>query len=224
MRHYHPNIETLKEYALGSIDSAHGLAVSTHIENCSRCQRIIAEEEQQQARALESAVVSATNDMDDMFANMLDSITSLDADFHIPVRKAPVAISVNDKQFTLPASLSAITELMGDWKSYGGKVYTSSIQLDEQSRMSLLYISKGVQVPQHTHKGTESTLVLHGCFSDENGTYEKGDFIETDGSVRHAPKTASNQDCLCLSILTEPLVFTEGVARVFNLFGKGMYP
>ncbi|MDW1892488.1 transcriptional regulator, partial [Vibrio sp. Vb1574] len=24
--------------------------------------------------------------------------------------------------------------------------------------------------------------------------------------------------------LTEPMIFTQGVARIFNLFGKGLYP
>jgi putative transcriptional regulator len=224
MRTYHPNIETLNAYAIGGVDSAHGLAVSTHIENCSRCQKLVADIEKEQARELESVEVPESTQLDASLSSMLDSIMSLEADFRMPELKKPVAISVDGKDFTLPASLSKIVELMGDWKSYGGKVFTSSIQLDEQSRMSLLYIAKGVQVPQHTHKGRESTLVLHGCFSDENGTYEKGDFIETDDSIRHAPQTAAHQDCLCLSILTEPLVFTKGVARVFNMFGKGMYP
>jgi putative transcriptional regulator len=180
--------------------------------------------EKDQALELEQVEVSGDARLDMSLTNMLDSIMSLEADFRAPQPKKPVSISVDGKDFVLPASLRKVAELMGDWKSYGGKVFTSSIQLDEQSRMSLLYIAKGVQVPQHTHKGKESTLVLHGCFSDENGTYEKGDFIETDDSVRHAPQTAAHQDCLCLSILTEPLVFTKGVARVFNMFGKGMYP
>jgi putative transcriptional regulator len=224
MRNCHPNIETLNAYAIGEVDSAHGLAVSTHLENCSRCQSLVAAKESAQALELEHIEVPMSAPMDASLSGMLDSILALDADLRMPNLKKPVSISVDGKDFTLPASLSKVVELMGDWKSYGGKVYTSSIQLDEQSRMSLLYISKGVQVPQHTHKGKESTLVLHGCFSDENGTYEKGDFIETDDTVRHAPQTAAHQDCLCLSILTEPLVFTKGVARVFNMFGKGMYP
>ncbi|MDW3642705.1 transcriptional regulator, partial [Vibrio sp. 1291-1] len=26
------------------------------------------------------------------------------------------------------------------------------------------------------------------------------------------------------TVLTEPMIFTQGVARIFNLFGKGLYP
>lgn len=91
-------------------------------------------------------------------------------------------------------------------------------------RINLLYIAEGVKIPQHTHKGIESTLILHGGFSDEEGHYEAGDYLVKDASDKHSPFTKADEDCLCLTVLTEPMVFTQGVARIFNLFGKGMYP
>ncbi len=48
--------------------------------------------------------------------------------------------------------------------------------------------------------------------------------MQRDASVKHSPKTKTGEDCLCLTVLTDPLIFTQGVARVFNLFGKGLYP
>lgn len=113
---------------------------------------------------------------------------------------------------------------MGEWKSYGGKVYSAQVDLGEEARVNLMYISEDVRIPQHTHKGQESTLVLHGGFSDEDGHYEVGDVLVRDASVKHSPFTKPGEDCLCLTVLTEPMIFTQGVARIFNMFGKGMYP
>ncbi|WP_254682290.1 hypothetical protein [Marinomonas sp. FW-1] len=41
MINYHPSIETLTDYAAGSLPLAHSLCVSTHIEHCSECQQQI---------------------------------------------------------------------------------------------------------------------------------------------------------------------------------------
>lgn len=72
-----------------------------------------------------------------------------------------------------------------------------------------MYISEDVRIPQHTHKGQESTLVLHGGFSDEDGHYEVGDVLVRDASVKHSPFTKPGEDCLCLTVLTEPMIFTQ---------------
>jgi len=137
----------------------------------------------------------------------------------------PAYVELNGKKFVLPKVLRNQVARISKWRSYGGKVYSAMIDLGESdARMNLLYIKKGVKVPQHTHKGVETTLVLHGSFSDEDGHYSEGDIMTRDASVEHSPRTHKDQDCLCLTVLTEPMIFTQGVARVFNLFGRGMYP
>lgn len=224
---YHPEQDLLKRFATGDIDSAHAAAVATHLETCSHCRQLVAKFEEE---AADDLVASGTegaisdNDLALVFENMMNDITTLDADYSQPKVRSAASIEVNGKTFKVPATLKPFVDRMGEWKSYGGKVFTSNIDLDEDCKVSLLYISEGVQVPQHTHKGFESTLVLHGSFSDENGFYAAGDFIREDGETKHAPQTSASQDCLCLSILTEPMIFTQGVARIFNRFGKGMYP
>lgn len=133
-------------------------------------------------------------------------------------------VNVAGKSFELPKTLVRFSDLVGSWRSYGGKVFSAQIDLGEDARVSLMYIGENVQIPQHTHRGLESTLVLHGGFSDEDGQYEEGDLMVRDASVKHSPFTQEGEDCLCLTVLTEPMIFTQGVARIFNLFGKGLYP
>ncbi|MCL9773173.1 ChrR family anti-sigma-E factor [Vibrio methylphosphonaticus] len=228
---YHPDDTLLTLYASGEIDTARGVAIASHLESCSRCRDRVGELEQLEADSLQQMKLEVTEsndiseqEMQRVFDNMLDDIMSLDMDFSAPRSRQEAKITVNGKEILVPAPLKPIVERMGEWRSYGGKVFTSNIDLGEEYRVSLLYITEGVQVPQHTHKGLESTLVLHGAFSDESGCYNKGDYLEENEETKHAPKTMEGQDCLCLSILTQPLVFTQGVARIFNRFGKGMYP
>ncbi|WP_394127553.1 ChrR family anti-sigma-E factor [Vibrio hepatarius] len=218
---YHPETSILEAYAQGTLDDVSAFTIATHIETCPKCRAKVSELEESCGEELANASMHSADSFDDMLTNIL-ALEPSDEPFR-PARK-PTFIEVNDKTFRLPLSLTRFREQIGEWKSYGGKVYSASIEISTQARVNLMYISEGVAIPQHTHKGLESTLVLHGSFSDEDGEYQVGDYLLKDASVKHSPFTKQGEDCLCLTVLTEPMLFTQGVARVFNLFGKGMYP
>ncbi|GAM78411.1 hypothetical protein JCM19241_3749 [Vibrio ishigakensis] len=231
MKH-HPSIELLKAYADGTIDACNGITLASHLETCQQCQakvdQLVVElagetfdEQEFKADAPETVV---STDLPVEMEQMLGEITSLQRTPLVPRLDPGVKVSVNGKEFVLPRALHRLSKKLGDWKSYGGKVYSANFDLGESERVSLLYISGGVQVPQHTHKGIETTLVLHGRFSDEDGSYQEGDYMIADGSTKHSPRTEEGQDCLCLTVLSDPMVFTQGAARIFNMFGRGMYP
>lgn len=216
----HPDKNLLEAYASGSIDAVSGLVVATHLETCSDCRAYVT-----QVEAAQAVLVSdIPTEYGEEFDTMLDEILCAEAvsDDIIVLEQAKVQVA--GKDFTLPKTLSRFSDLVSDWKSYGGKVYSAQLDLGEDARVNLMYIGEDVRIPQHTHKGLESTLVLHGGFSDEDGHYEAGDLLVKDATVKHSPFTKPGEDCLCLTVLTEPMIFTQGVARIFNMFGKGMYP
>lgn len=224
---YHPNYALLAAYAEGGLDSAHGLAISAHLEICPHCRDLVHEIEAELGELLNQQAASSVALSDDAnWQAMFDSIVALpqQAASNTPVKTTPVMVTVNGKQIAIPKVLARLVKPEQQWRSYGGKVFSLPLQSEDNVRMNLMYISQGVSIPQHTHKGFESTLVLHGGFSDENGHYDVGDFMQHDGQICHSPSTPQDQDCLCLTVLTEPMVFTQGVARIFNLFGKGLYP
>jgi putative transcriptional regulator len=223
---HHPSTQLLTAFADGSIDACNGLTIAAHLETCCSCQQLHADIEQQAASTAFSqpAEVAVDSNFSAVEESMLAAITELPKQHLVPKLDLDMHVEVNGKRFKLPKSLHHASQYLTEWKSYGGKVYSANFDLGEDERISLLYIGKGVQVPQHTHKGTETTLVLHGQFSDENGEYGPGDFMVADASMKHQPSTADDQDCLCITVLNEPMMFTQGVARVFNMFGRGMYP
>ncbi|KJY82269.1 transcriptional regulator [Vibrio galatheae] len=218
---YHPQTSMLEAYAQGILDDVSAFTVATHVEGCPQCRQFVKQVEAQCGEEL----LSTSADFELGLESMFDSIVCLEQNSE-PLRlpRMPIFVEVNGKSFRLPLSLSRFKDRIGDWKSYGGKVYSAPIDISDRARVNLMYIAEDVAIPQHTHKGLEATLVIHGRFSDEDGNYQVGDFLLKDGSIKHSPYTRAGEDCLCLTVLTEPMLFTQGVARVFNLFGKGLYP
>tara|TARA_Y100001956_G_scaffold12620_1_gene11821 strand:- start:82 stop:753 length:672 start_codon:yes stop_codon:yes gene_type:complete len=221
---YHPDSQMLQAYVEGTLDAVTAFTVAIHLEACPQCNRQVAMIEQQCGQALFSLDVENETSSDPL-AEMFDDIVALEQNnepFRLP--QQPKLIVVNDKSFMLPRAISRFSSDIGDWKSYGGKVFSAPVDISDSCRVNLMYIAEDVQIPQHTHKGIESTLILHGGFSDEDGHYEAGDYLVKDASIKHSPFTQKGEDCLCLTVLTEPMIFTQGVARLFNRFGKGLYP
>ncbi len=216
----HPDNKMLEVYASGSIDAVSGLMVATHLETCPKCRQNVNHLEAEQVSIVIDISCAYVPEFDEMFNDIIASPPVRD---QLTIRKS-ASVSIADKSFELPKTLGRFSDLVGSWRSYGGKVFSAQINLGEDARVSLMYISEGVKIPQHTHKGVESTLVLHGGFSDEDGAYQEGDLMIRDATVKHSPYTKVGEDCLCLTVLTEPMMFTQGVARIFNMFGRGLYP
>ncbi|MFN3890222.1 MAG: ChrR family anti-sigma-E factor [Beijerinckiaceae bacterium] len=86
---------------------------------------------------------------------------------------------------------------------------------------SLLRVKAGRRLPQHTHEGSEITLVLTGAFADPLGRYARGDIAVADGSIDHSPVVDSEEECICFAVTDAPLVLTGPVGRIVQkLFGR----
>lgn len=79
---------------------------------------------------------------------------------------------------------------------------------------SLLRVKAGRRLPQHTHEGSEITLVLTGAFSDPMGRYARGDIAIADGAIDHSPVVNSDEDCICFAVTDAPLVLTSPLGRI----------
>lgn len=89
-----------------------------------------------------------------------------------------------------------------------------------QKRLRLMKLPPGGAAPRHAHAGTEITLVLEGEFSDELGTFRRGDVvIITDPRFAHAPR-AGGEGCTCLTLTEARLRFHDPLARIMNTFWR----
>jgi putative transcriptional regulator len=92
--------------------------------------------------------------------------------------------------------------------------------LESGARAVLYRIRGGKAMPQHTHAGTEVTLVIRGAFSDVTGRYGRGDVAITDEHVDHVPVAEMGEECVCFAVLDAPVKLTGPVGRWFNRFVK----
>ena len=60
------------------------------------------------------------------------------------------------------------------WKSFKDVKVASILPKDNNEKLELIHVMPGAKIPQHTHEGNESFLVLHGSYSDEYGNYKQG--------------------------------------------------
>ena len=104
------------------------------------------------------------------------------------------------------------------WRSYGA---AAEVELSIKApgyRTTLIRVRAGRMVPQHTHEGSELTVVLDGAFHDETGHYGRGDLVIADSSLDHRPTADDDGDCLCLAVTDAPLRLTGRFGRFLNPF------
>ncbi len=159
----------------------------------------------------------------DEFKDMFSTITSkedkqINATAELKSTKEKI-LRVKNDDYVLPSVLNNIEQ--GKW-THLGKISRLPLVLDEGPiHTHLLRIEPNGQIPEHTHKGFELTLLLDGEFQDETGTYVKGDFICLDSAHKHSPKTS--EGCLCLTVVNDALQFTKGMSKLLNPFGNLIY-
>lgn len=214
MINYHPTDKQLQQFAEGNISSALALVVSAHCDVCSQCQGKVDDINIELSSVIEN--VRAHDFKDPAFEKMLASI------MHLPVidTKPVVAprIELDGRFFDVPRPLQRFVKNTGNWSHLLGKVWQAPVDLGDAGTANFIYMEKGGRVPEHTHKGTELTLVVDGEFSDGLADYDSGDFIIMDNEHIHSPHSNAVEGCLVFSIVDKPLHFTSGIARLLNPF------
>lgn len=89
---------------------------------------------------------------------------------------------------------------------------------EDQPTARLLSIPAGQAMPEHSHSGTEITLVLKGAFTDGTVRYARGDVEVADDDVEHTPVAEAGSDCICLAVTDAPLRFSALLPRIAQVF------
>lgn len=226
---YHPSHELLTAFASAELPASLSIAISAHLELCPQCQNhvdALSKHNAEQIFAHDSEKhheLVSEQDIDDMMFDeiiddMVNDITVDDTLFEVQ-EMSPIEVEFKGQHYSLPRALQSLT-LQKPQKL--GKLTRSRIDLqDGQLKTSLLHIEPGGSVPMHTHKGFELTLLLSGEFSDSMGHYQAGDFIWLTGDHEHAPSTETG--CLCLTVSSDALQFTQGISKILNPIGPFIY-
>lgn len=225
MINYHPDQHLLSLHAKGELPLSMSIAISAHAELCQHCrqqldQMTIAlseqEFEQQQTVAEQFDDAGLSGLLDQFMSSTLDN---LDTEPTPQPQVVDNTVTIKGQQYALPRVFRK--QINASWQGIG-KV--SRLRLDTgepQARASLLHIAANGEIPEHTHKGAELTLLLAGEFSDCYNTYKPGDFMLLDQAHQHSPKTT--EGCLCYTIVDAPLYFTKGFSKLLNPIGDLLY-
>ena len=208
---HHQSDELLLDYASGALGEAWSLAVATHLALCPQSRRMLSQIEAVAGALLESAPLEpvAASSFDSVLARLDEPEEEA---IEVP---APLVGAVPP---VLPEPLRSYVGGDADglaWRRLGLGAYHLPIMTGEDGATArLLRIPAGKPVPEHGHRGLELTLVLCGAFSDETGTYGRGDLQIADDSLDHQPHAAPGEDCICLAVTEGPLRFKSMTARL----------
>jgi len=216
MINFHPTNERLDAFADGLMAPAEALIISAHCDMCSKCSKKVALYTDANAEILFDQELPKAELGD--FGDMLSKITSEEVDRGIIVEPTNRVLELDGRKFTLPRSLNRLSESMGNWSHMVGKLWQAPVNIGGDNVANFIFMEKGGGVPEHTHRGSEMTLVVNGEFSDGLANYDSGDFMVMDGSHIHTPSTNADEGCLVFSIVDKPLHFTSGWARLINPF------
>jgi len=213
--HHHLNDATLMAYAAGGLSENLNMVVATHLSMCSCCREKVAEMEMLGGIELQDLPKT------DMAPGSLDKVMALLDDSFIDEKPAPANDAGTSTglphplaQF-LPDGLDKVA-----WKTMapGIKSYVLPNLKTGAGSVRLLKISPGTTIPEHSHTGSELTLVLKGSFSDEIGRFKAGDIADLDTDNHHQPIADTNEDCICLAATEGPLKFKAMVPRLMQYF------
>lgn len=229
---HHLDDEALFAYASGALGEAESVLVATHLALCPSCRKRVSAYEAVGGSLIDT--IAPADMQEDALSSVMAMLDGPTSSKRIEVEARPLAQTVSadnaaerstfdaDTLSTVPEPLR--TYIGGNldalpWKSRGRGVKELSIDIGSgEVRASLLRIKPGERIPQHTHDGVESTLVLKGAFSDETGRYGRGDVAVATEDHDHAPVADKAGECICFAVIEGPLRFTGPIGRVLNLF------
>jgi len=209
---HHPSEEMIFDYATGALDEAWALAIATHLSLCPACRAAAREVEAIGGSLLEAAV--PTEMADGSYEAVMARLDFVDAMPPAEVR----SITEPKPSYVLPEPLRQyaggdVSEIR--WRALGGGAAQCILSPPSSKTVArLLRIPAGRPVPEHSHRGTELTLVLAGAFADSTGHYARGDLQEADADLLHQPRAAEGEDCICLAVTDAPLSFRALLPRL----------
>ena len=209
---FHPDEATLMSYAAGALTEPFAIIVGSHAELCPACRRNL-----RMLNVLGGALMAEADEaqVDENTVDTLLSRLETSAGPEASVRTPPLPNAPAD----LPGPLARLV---------GGGVDAVKWRLvlpgAEDCRFAFLSArgvhtlrflraGPGMAIPEHSHVGSELTMVLRGRLRDGDRTYAAGDVGDLDDTAVHTPTVAGDETCVCVIAEEGPPRFTSEEMR-----------
>lgn len=211
----HPPEDLLWDYHCGRLSPGMRLTVRTHMEMCPQCRSELMLFDQIGGALLDDIEGVALSD------NALDLAMARIERPEAPEPAATVKRPPFLEGFDLPESVKSARITGRYWAAPG--VWMAPVTFDEDvqgTKTYLMFVKRGMVMPEHTHRGREITLMLKGNYSDHGGTYRRGDFVLSDESICHSPAMGADEDCLCLVAQEGSILPTTWLGKLLQPFAR----
>lgn len=215
MINHHPPLELLFDYATGSLAEPVALVVASHAALCGECRTQV-----RAAESLGGALLDAIEPVE-VDGGALEAVMARLDEPEIVAARAG-AESDGETVALVPEPLlpylgRGLAHLA--WRGVGRMFEEAPLRTALKGfKTSLMRLKPGAEMPVHTHRGTEYTLVLAGGFKDNGEQFVRGDFAFKDSSDEHRPVVDTDEPCLCLVVLDAPVKLTSAMGRLVNPF------
>ena len=150
--------------------------------------------------------IESTEVSDDLWMKVINSNESK--------KKSHFVLDTDPFLSQLPRTLQAhLLNKKINWKSFKDVKIASILPKEKNEKLELIHVMPGAKIPQHTHEGNESFLVLHGSYSDEYGKYKQGTVQVRSDDHNHTPVGDARTGCIGLA-------YTHGKIKFSGKFGK----
>ena len=204
----------LAAYAAGSLSAPLHVLVAGHLALTPRSRTFVRSLEDLGASALEAERPVPVSDRDAMLSAIFAAAE--------PPAPGPAPVAAGDAVLPDPIARYLGRGLDGiRWRTVLPGVKECKVEKTARGEAVLYWIKPGRKMPNHTHEGSEYTLVLKGGFTEVGGHFRRGDIAIADQDVDHRPVADLDEDCICFAVTDAPLRLTGPVGRVLQrLFGK----
>lgn len=211
MANYHPSHELLMQFAAGQMTNALGIMVACHLENCHECATTARLYDRIGGELLK--VTTSADISTDLLTRTMQRLDD-------PAPTPPPNPGCKDARLPRPIHRFVPPKIEDiPWRGFTRSIKEFELPISDERFTAKFYkILAGQELPEHTHKGNEFTLVMDGSFSDLAGSYHQGDFILADTQVTHQPKAHESGDCICFAVMDAPLKMTGFFGRMLNPF------
>jgi len=201
--------EVLLDYAAGNLSPAKHMMIA--------CQREIAPDVSERISFQEDVASCLMTDVktEALSSDFLqDTLAKLPKRFDGKNDNLPISNGLAPK--TLRSALGhGLRDLK--WKSLIPGVAVHDVmgnrRYDNGDRLYLLRAKGGIQMPEHSHRGEEWSLILSGSYAVGEKVYSRGDIHIEDETETHAPYIHEGEDCICLIMTQGPLVMKSLIPK-----------
>ncbi len=171
---------------------------------------------------------SAMNEVGGYFLNKTDEISLSNNlwDKVLDQAKNVKSHSIIDEEYDplldhLPVTLKSHLKINKvKWKSFKDVKVASILPKENNEKLELIHVMPGAKIPQHTHEGNESFLVLHGSYSDEYGSYKQGSVQVRSDDHNHTPVGHAQTGCIGLAYTHGKIKFSGKFGKLLNLIAN----